>query len=78
MSAEREQPAQPDPASGEGDDARRAARRALLRRAVYSIPAVLGTFAVARNAAAQSSCLPNCSCQPNCCFPDINCLPWLQ
>ena len=67
----------PNDVPPDADEARRVARRALLRRAAYAIPAVLGTFAVARNAAAQSSCLPSCTCQPDCCFPDINCLPWL-
>ncbi|MCI0342638.1 MAG: hypothetical protein L0216_16110 [Planctomycetales bacterium] len=51
------------------DEARRRARRALLRLAAYAVPAVLGTFAVARSVEAHSNqpdtkkhCLP---CTPH-------------
>jgi hypothetical protein len=64
-------------------EARGVARRQLLRSAIYAVPALLGTFALARRAEAQVSCAPSCSCSPgmslcgpDCCLPNINCAPW--
>ena len=71
----------PDEPAADGAPARNA-RRALLRRLAYTLPAVLGTFVVARDAAAQASCLPACQdpnsthCGPDCCLPQFNCPPW--
>ncbi|MCI0343535.1 MAG: hypothetical protein L0216_20710 [Planctomycetales bacterium] len=67
-------------ASPDREEARRQARRKLLRLAVYLPPAILGTFAVTRTAEALSclpayGCAPNI-CQPNTCAPDL-CQPWV-
>lgn len=48
-------------------DPRIEARRALLRAGAYLVPALLGTFAVARSAGAHS-------CAPHGCIP-ANCTP---
>lgn len=50
------------------DPERLIARRVLLRRALYIAPAVLGTFAVTRSAAALS-------CTPGSCSPPGGCIP---
>jgi hypothetical protein len=50
------------------EDERLVARRALLRRALYVAPAVLGTFVVTRTAAAAS-------CTPGICGPPTGCKP---
>ena len=51
------------------------ARRALLRRGVYLIPAIVGTFLVTRGALAQASCLPTVACGPDVCQPILPCTP---
>jgi hypothetical protein len=51
-------------------DARRLARRALLRRALWVVPAVVGTFIVSRTAAAVS-CVPQGACGPDQCGPNF-------
>lgn len=50
------------------------ARRALLRLAAYAVPALVGTFAVTRAAAAQS-CIPVGACNPDRCAPTFGCKP---
>lgn len=56
------------------EDARRLARRALLRRAAWVVPAIVGSFLVTRAAAAQS-CVPVGACSPDKCGPIANCGP---
>ncbi|MCI0341144.1 MAG: hypothetical protein L0216_08305 [Planctomycetales bacterium] len=60
----------PDPLTSE--EARRRARRKVLRLAGWTVPAILGTFAVSRSAGAVT-CAP---CQPSQCEPARrNCKP---
>jgi hypothetical protein len=58
----------PTNAEPQGADERLVARRVLLRRALYTAPAVLGTFIVTRSAAALS-------CTPGTCNPPQGCGP---
>lgn len=62
----------------ENDEKVNAARRRLLRIAVYAPPAVLGTVALSKMAGCQAVscgpqvCNPNNTCGPNNCNPAIN------
>lgn len=72
--------ADPDPQPDTGDaadpkEARRVARRQLLRVAAWTVPAIVGSFIVTRAAEAQASCLPSVSCRPEICGPLFSCRP---
>lgn len=54
------------------DEARRLARRALLRAAAWTVPAIVGTFSVSRSAMAQVSCVPQGACGPDQCGPNFS------